>query len=72
MSPFSSVQSPPLVPDGYPPVVQTKTPETAGFDPATHPILHVALEYSLPHLGLNNQLMYGGMGLVVDTFLQVS
>ena len=33
-------------------------------------MLHVSLEYSLPHLGFTNQLMYGGMGLVVDTFLQ--
>jgi hypothetical protein len=31
----------------------------------------VALEYTLPHVA-SSQLMYGGMGLVVDTFLKVS
>lgn len=24
--------------------------------------MHVALEYSVPHLGLDSQLMYGGLG----------
>ena len=33
-------------------------------------ILHVALEYSIPHLGFNNQLMFGGLGMVVDTFIK--
>ncbi|KAF8067137.1 mok12 [Scenedesmus sp. PABB004] len=40
------------------------------FDAFSTPILHVALEYSLPHLGLTNQLMFGGLGMVVDTFLR--
>lgn len=42
-----------------------------GFVPTRSPILHVALEYTLPHVA-SSQLMYGGMGLVVDTFLKVS
>lgn len=42
----------------------------ADFDPFSTPILHVALEYSLPEYRLSNQLMFGGMGLVVSTFLQ--
>jgi hypothetical protein len=42
-----------------------------GFVPTRSPILHVGLEYTLPHVA-SSQLMYGGMGLVVDTFLKVS
>lgn len=43
----------------------------SGFFPTRSPILHVALEYTLPQVA-SSQLMYGGMGLVVDTFLKVS
>ncbi|WIA30034.1 hypothetical protein OEZ86_000129 [Tetradesmus obliquus] len=45
------------------------TTQTA-CDPRATPILHVALEYALPQFGLGSQLMYGGMGQVVSTFLQ--
>ncbi|WIA20821.1 hypothetical protein OEZ85_005176 [Tetradesmus obliquus] len=48
----------------------SSTPPAPAFDPLSIPILHVALEYALPQFGLNSQLMYGGMGLVVSTFLQ--
>jgi hypothetical protein len=41
-----------------------------GFEPTRERILHVALEYSIPHLGFNNQLMFGGLGMVVDTFIK--
>jgi len=27
-------------------------------------VMHVALEYSVPHLGLNSELMFGGLGKV--------
>eukprot|EP00878_Enallax_costatus_P030507 GHUV01033217.1.p1 GENE.GHUV01033217.1~~GHUV01033217.1.p1 ORF type:complete len:270 (+),score=61.54 GHUV01033217.1:364-1173(+) len=39
--------------------------------PASPPLVicHAALEYSIPSLGYTNQLMYGGMGMVVDTFI---
>lgn len=40
------------------------------FEPMRERILHVALEYSIPHLGFNNQLMFGGLGMVVDTFIK--
>lgn len=40
------------------------------FEPVRERILHVALEYSIPHLGFNNQLMFGGLGMVVDTFIK--
>jgi hypothetical protein len=33
-------------------------------------ILHVAMEYSIPHLGYNDQFIYGGLGKVVDVFLR--
>ena len=49
----------------------TSAPAGPSFDPMQVPVLHVSLEYSLPHLGFTNQMMYGGMGLVVDTFMQV-
>lgn len=26
--------------------------------------MHVCLEYSVPHLGLNSELMFGGLGKV--------
>lgn len=48
---------------------RTMTTQIA-FDPRATPILHVALEYALPQFGLGSQLMYGGMGQVVSTFLQ--
>ena len=32
-------------------------------------VMHVALEYAVPHLGLTSQLMYGGLGKVVETFI---
>lgn len=32
--------------------------------------LHVTLKYSVPHLGPTNSLMYGGLGKMVDTFVQ--
>lgn len=31
-------------------------------------VLHAALEYSIPHLGHTNDLMFGGLGKVVDMF----
>lgn len=34
--------------------------------------LHVALEYSVPHLGHNSSLMYGGLGKMVDIFIRYS
>jgi hypothetical protein len=33
-------------------------------------VMHVALEYAVPHLGLTSQLMYGGLGKVVETFIK--
>lgn len=46
--------------------------QSAGaFDAMSTNIMHVALEYALPHLNLNNQLIYGGLGMVVATFLKV-
>ena len=33
-------------------------------------VLHVAMEYSIPHLGYNDQFIYGGLGKVVDAFLR--
>jgi hypothetical protein len=33
-------------------------------------VLHVAMEYSISHLGFNDTFMYGGLGKVVDVFLQ--
>jgi hypothetical protein len=32
-------------------------------------LMHVALEYAVPHLGLVSQLQYGGLGKVVETFI---
>ena len=32
--------------------------------------LHVTLEYSVPHLGHTNSLMYGGLGKMVDIFVR--
>lgn len=29
-----------------------------------HIVMHVAAEYSVPHLGLHSQLMFGGLGKV--------
>lgn len=47
------------------------SPQLSGqFEPMRERILHVALEYSIPHLGFNNQLMFGGLGMVVDTFIK--
>ncbi|KAK9813846.1 hypothetical protein WJX73_001548 [Symbiochloris irregularis] len=34
--------------------------------------LHVALEYTVPHLDHNNDLMYGGLGKMVDIFIRHS
>jgi len=34
-------------------------------------IMHVAMEYSIPHLGLNKEFLYGGLGMVVDLFAKV-
>jgi hypothetical protein len=46
-------------------------PQVSGqFEPVRERILHVALEYSIPHLGFNNQLMFGGLGMVVDSFIK--
>lgn len=50
----------------HPLTPQLSTP----FEPMRERILHVALEYSIPHLGFNNQLMFGGLGMVVDTFIK--
>lgn len=33
-------------------------------------ILHVAMEYTIPHLGYDDQFVYGGLGKVVDVFLR--
>ncbi|KAI7845483.1 hypothetical protein COHA_001031 [Chlorella ohadii] len=35
-------------------------------------VMHVCLEYSVPHLGLNSELMFGGLGKVwvVDSFIR--
>jgi len=30
----------------------------------TDPIMHVAMEYTIPHLGLNTEFCYGGLGKV--------
>lgn len=50
---------------------QMLTPQpSVQFEPLRERILHVALEYSIPHLGFNNQLMFGGLGMVVDTFIK--
>jgi len=32
--------------------------------------LHVAMEYSVPHLGHNSSLMFGGLGKMVDIFIR--
>ncbi|PSC67576.1 hypothetical protein C2E20_8791, partial [Micractinium conductrix] len=32
-------------------------------------VMHVALEYAVPHMGLTGQLQYGGLGKVVETFI---
>jgi len=37
-------------------------PSVRLFDASKVPIMHVALEYSIPHLGFTNQLMFGGLG----------
>lgn len=34
-------------------------------------IMHVAMEYSIPHLGMNKEFLYGGLGMVVDLFAKV-
>lgn len=39
------------------------------LDPGT--IMHVAMEYSIPHLGLTKEFLYGGLGMVVDLFAKV-
>lgn len=56
---------------GVPSSSEMVSPPPPSFIPTRSPILHVALEYTLPQVA-SNQLMYGGMGLVVDTFLQVN
>ncbi|KAL4458945.1 hypothetical protein ABPG75_013810 [Micractinium tetrahymenae] len=33
-------------------------------------VMHVCLEYAVPHLGLTSELMYGGLGKVVETFIR--
>ena len=33
-------------------------------DITSEPIMHVAMEYTLPHLGLNSEFCYGGLGKV--------
>eukprot|EP00887_Chlorella_sp_A99_P003703 scaffold7.g3703.t1 len=33
-------------------------------------VMHVALEYSVPHLGHETDLMFGGLGKVVDMFIR--
>jgi len=33
-------------------------------------VWHMALEYSIPHLGFSNQLMFGGLGKVVEMFAE--
>ncbi len=35
-------------------------------------VVHVALEYTVPHMNLNSELMFGGLGKVVDIFLRYS
>ncbi len=52
-------------------VAPSSSGHQSSFVPTHTPILHVALEYTLPHVA-PSLLMYGGMGLVVDTFLKVS
>ncbi|KAK9817284.1 hypothetical protein WJX72_012213 [[Myrmecia] bisecta] len=37
-----------------------------------HMQLHIALEYSVPHLGHTSSLMYGGLGKMVDIFIRHS
>ncbi|KAL4459197.1 hypothetical protein ABPG75_014062 [Micractinium tetrahymenae] len=32
-------------------------------------VMHVCLEYAVPHLGLVSELQYGGLGKVVETFI---
>ena len=34
--------------------------------------MHVALEYAVPHLGLAGELMFGGLGKVVEMFIRHS
>lgn len=67
-SPFSC--SPPAV--ALPaPAVPAPTSATV-LTCSTPTMLHVSLEWSMPQvLALNNLLMFGGMGMVVDTFVQV-
>jgi hypothetical protein len=33
--------------------------------------MHVAMEYTIPYLGLDSEFVYGGLGKVVDTFIKV-
>lgn len=33
-------------------------------------VWHMALEYNIPHLGFSNQLMFGGLGKVVEMFAE--
>ena len=34
-------------------------------------VMHVAMEYTIPYLGLDSEFVYGGLGKVVDTFIKV-
>lgn len=40
------------------------------FQRDTFMVWHMALEYSIPHLGFSNQLMFGGLGKVVEMFAE--
>lgn len=33
-------------------------------------VWHLALEYAIPHLGMRSQLMFGGLGKVVEMFIE--
>lgn len=54
-----------------------RTPFTSSLHPSPSPssspqVCHVALEYTVPHMKLNSELMFGGLGKVVDIFLRYS
>lgn len=47
-----------------PPPTYTPPPPTIPPQANPHMVMHVALEYAVPHLGLTSELKYGGLGQV--------
>lgn len=71
--PLTEMGSFSIIPPFLAPHMNTNTPMGAyleAYQDDPFMVWHMALEYSIPHLGFSNQLMFGGLGKVVEMFAE--